>query len=126
LARRHDYGSIYKKEMNLRKEFGFPPFGRLINLRIEGADEDAVRGAALYLARLAANLNHAARPVKILGPVPAPLTRLRGKFRWQLLLQGTELEPLHTLCRRLQQQAKTMPLARKVTVSVDVDPENLL
>jgi primosomal protein N' (replication factor Y) len=126
LARRHDYGSIFEKEISLRKEFGFPPFARLINLRIEGVDADEVRDAALYLARLAAKFNYNTRPVKILGPVPAPLTRLRGKFRWQLLLQGTELEPLHTLCRRLQQQAKTMPLAKKVTVSVDVDPENLL
>jgi primosomal protein N' (replication factor Y) len=126
LARRNDYRTIYEKEMSLRKELGFPPFARMINLRISGADEDAVRGAALYLARFAAKHNRQSGAVRILGPVPAPLTRLRGKFRWQLLLLGEELESLHRLCRWLQQQAKTMPLAKKVTVSVDVDPENLL
>jgi primosomal protein N' (replication factor Y) len=126
LARRHDYGAIYAKEMGLRKELGFPPCARLINLRISGADEEAVRATALSLARFAAKSNRPGGPVKLLGPVPAPLARLRGKFRWQLLLQGTELEPLHRLCRRLRQQAKTMGFAKQVTVSVDVDPENLL
>ncbi len=126
LARLHDYGAIYEKEVSLRKELGFPPFGRMINLRISGPDEEAVRGAALSLARCAAQGNHPNGSVKILGPVPAPLTRLRGKFRWQLLLLGDELEALHALCHRLQQQAKALPCAKNVTVSVDVDPENLL
>jgi primosomal protein N' (replication factor Y) len=126
LARRHDYATLYEKEITLRKELGYPPFTRMINLRIEGIDETAVRNTALALARSATICNKQAGPVKILGPAPAPLTRLRGKFRWQLLLLGTEREVLHTLCSRLMQHGLGRQQARGVKVSVDVDPENLL
>jgi len=126
LARDHDFTALYEKEILLRKEHGFPPFARMINLRIEGIDETAVRNTALELAKTAAQCNREDRPIKILGPAPAPLTRLRGKFRWQLLLLGAEREVLHSLCNRLLQQGERLGQAERVKVSVDVDPENLL
>jgi len=126
LARHHDFATLYEKEIQLRKELGFPPFTRMINLRIEGINETAVRNTALALVKTAGKCTRKDRPIKILGPAPAPLTRLRGKFRWQLLLLGAEREALHALCRRLSQQGEKLGQAEKVKVSVDVDPENLL
>ncbi len=126
LAKDHDYFGMYERELCLREELGFPPFSRLINIHIAGDDESVIRTFAYELFHNAKKLNQVKPPVRILGPVPAPLARLHGKFRWQLLLQGAKLESLHRLCRELMQIIPGLPQARKIKVSVDVDPENML
>lgn len=126
LARKHDYTGLYDKEMSLRRELAYPPFSRLINLRIEGRDEKMVRKAALDCAVIAKELNRFKPPVTILGPTPAPLTRLRSKYRWQLLLKGNDVRNLHFLGASLLHKGPAFSRDGKVRISIDVDPENLL
>ena len=122
-ARDHDYPRFFAKETGLRKALGYPPFSRLINLVLDGEDEEAVQGRANTLSAIGKRLR---RPKKteILGPAPAPISRLRGRFRWQLLLKGPNLEELHHLCHELEQEQ--VRLGGAVNLSVDVDPENML
>ncbi len=122
-ARDHDYPRFFEKETGLRKALGYPPFSRLINLVLDGEQEEAVQNRAEALAAKGKALRRY-RKTGILGPAPAPLARLRGRFRWQILLKGTDLEELHSLCLELEQEHAR--LAGKVNLSVDVDPENML
>ena len=124
LAQAHDYRTLYEKEITLRRRLNFPPFGRLINLRFDGEQEERVRDIALQLGRLAGEGGD--RRVSVLGPAPAPLSRLKGRYRWQLLLKGSELKHLHRLCRRLLAEFARLPGASTVKLSLDVDPENML
>jgi primosomal protein N' (replication factor Y) len=62
------------------------------------------------------------RRITILGPAPAPLSRLQGRYRWQLLLKGENRAELHGLCRQLNTEREAGP----VKLTVDVDPENML
>jgi primosomal protein N' (replication factor Y) (superfamily II helicase) len=124
LAQAHDYRALYEKEIALRRRLNFPPFGRLINLRFDGEQEERVRDIALQLGRLAGEGDD--RRVSVLGPAPAPLSRLKGRYRWQLLLKGTGVKPLHRLCRRLVAEFASLPGASTVKLSLDVDPENML
>jgi len=126
LARKHDYKGLYNKEIALRRELAYPPFSRLINLRIEGNDEKMVRKVALDCALIAKELNRFTPPVTILGPTPAPLTRLRNKYRWQLLLKGSEVKNLHFLGASLLKNRSVFSKRGTVKISIDVDPENLL
>jgi len=125
-ARLHDYQSLYDAEVRLRGELHYPPFARLINLRLEGPDEEAVRGLATSLAEQAHHLSQGRPGLEILGPVPAPLARLRGRYRWQLLLKGAETNPLRELCSRLLREQPRGGGTRAVKLTVDVDPENML
>ncbi|MCF6289455.1 MAG: primosomal protein N' [Desulfobacterales bacterium] len=125
LARSNDYPALYEQEISLRRGLGFPPFSRLINIRIKGRDEQAVAGAARALAGYGKGLIRSGiRGVQLLGPAPAPLSRLRGNYRWQLLVKGIEVESLHLFCQRLVREGPG--LDRRVMVSLDVDPENML
>ncbi len=125
LARSNDYPALYEREISLRQGLGFPPFSRLINIRIRGRDEQAVAGAARSLAGYGKGLIRAGiKGVQLLGPAPAPLSRLRGNHRWQLLVKGTGVESLHLFCQRLVREVPG--LDRTVRVSLDVDPENML
>ncbi|NTV14303.1 MAG: primosomal protein N' [Desulfobulbaceae bacterium] len=120
-ARQHDYQAFYREELALRRGLLFPPFSHLVNLRFDGVEEHLVRRLAEQTAEQARRLGRQAR-VTILGPAPAPLSRLQGRYRWQLLLKGENRASLHALCRQLSGERETGP----VKLTVDVDPENML
>ncbi len=126
LARNHDYQNLYQQEIAQRQRLNFPPLGRLINLRFDGEQEARVRDLALQLGKIATRLSD--QQVAVLGPAPAPLARLKGRFRWQLLLKssGSGVTPLHRLCHRLLSEFGRLPGASTVKLSLDVDPENML
>ncbi len=125
-ARDHAYEKMSSLEMELRQALGYPPFGRLINIRFSGPNESQVEETA----QLAAELLHTALEqnkleVEILGPAPAPLSLLRNRFRWQLLLKGKRIDQLHQLCELLLREKKRLCRAN-VRMGIDVDPENMM
>ena len=120
------HNGIIENHAELRGQLQFPPFSRLVNLRLEGTDEDAVRAAALELAQKGKQLSRRHPGISVLGPSPAPLSRLRGKYRWQLLLKGQGIDHIHHFLVSLVQDHSRGPHSRAVKLSVDVDPENML
>jgi len=125
MARKHDYSGMYAREIDMRKQLGYPPFSRLINLKIEGREEKNVQETAAKLADLASKIRKRSS-LEVLGPAPAPLTRLRDRYRWQLLVKGERLEALHEFVRRLEGEISSLSKADKVKISVDVDPEYMM
>lgn len=81
----HDRNRLMALEAKERKAGGWPPFGQLAAILLDGVDEATVRAAGQILARTAPN---DAR-LKILGPAPAPLSKLRGQYRYRLLVKAT-------------------------------------
>jgi primosomal protein N' (replication factor Y) len=119
-VRDHDYEAFYAEELGQRAALGYPPFGRLVQVLVSGADAPAALAAAQALALAAA----APGGPEVLGPAPAPIARLRGKYRFQLLLKGADAEQLHAAARRVVEAAGKLP--RGVQASVDAFPVNML
>jgi primosomal protein N' (replication factor Y) len=61
--------------------------------------------------------------IEILGPAPAPIQKLRNRYRWQLLLKGKRGSSLFELAKRAQE---VLPRSRNLRLHVDVDPHNML
>ncbi len=122
-AAAHDYASFAPNELAHRKEVAYPPFARLVVLRLEGVAADATERAAIDLARSGHGLD--AR-VAVRGPAPAPLERLRNRYRWQILLASTSVAALHQVVRQLVTSWRTTRAARTVRLVVDVDPVSML
>jgi primosomal protein N' (replication factor Y) len=122
-AQRHDVAGFYERELARRRELGYPPFGRIIILLISGPKEADVIAAAQRLAReaSAALLGN----VSLLGPAPAPLWRLKGRHRWQLVLKGPKGPAVGEIARALAARAVTA-LPRGVRLDADVDPQHVL
>ena len=125
-ARDHAYEKMSGLELELRQALGYPPFGRLINIRFSSQNEAQVERTAqaaadLLQAVLAANKLE----VEILGPAPAPLSMIKKRFRWQLLLKGGRAEQLHHLCNVLLKEKKRL-CGTTVRLGIDVDPENMM
>jgi len=117
-----DYPAFAAAELLRREELRFPPFARLLAVRLLGNSEAAVRGAAERLAADARRLASRGEAAEVLGPAPAPLAKVRGKHRWQLLLRARDHRPLHRVGRALQ-AAHRVP---GVQLSLDMDPVALL
>ena len=121
----HDYESFVESEYPAREELGYPPFSRLIAVRVDAGDESVARTTARGLARLARE-HEACRDgrVEVLGPAAAPISRLRGRFRFRLLLRGSERQALRSVGRLLA--ARIHEGVAPARASVDVDPVAML
>jgi primosomal protein N' (replication factor Y) len=113
-AKDHDYESFYGQEIKFRKELGYPPFCDLIGLTIAGREEKATEEAAIRIGQRLTGL-------EILGPAPAPISRLYGRFRWQILIKDDSINSAKKMLTPDFGQEE-----HGVKVTIDVDPINLL
>src|SRR5579885_3464141 len=125
-AARHDYVGFMLGELERRRALGYPPFGRLIALRLDAADAARVEERAHALARL---LRERARALglpegAVLGPAPPPVARLRGRHRWQILLRSAAVPALRALARAARAEAAALDRAR-IRLVIDVDPYSM-
>jgi primosomal protein N' (replication factor Y) len=121
-ALRHDYESFYEAEIQFRRTFHYPPVTSMIALLFRGENLADVEKAS---RECGLKLEEALQPLagtRIQGPAPAPLARIKGVWRFQMLLRS----PQRVALRRA---VETVLLPRKwkgVDVAIDVDPINIL
>lgn len=85
----HDFDAFAARELADRKDLGYPPFSRIISLTFRGKNERAVgNAAARFRSSLATNRKAGPLIREVLGPTPAPIGRIRDRFRWKLLIKG--------------------------------------
>lgn len=117
-ASRHDYQGFVDRELAYRRRAGYPPFTKVVRVLVTGDDEVAVAKAASAAAQVRVPAG-----AQIVGPAPAPLSRLKGKTRWHVIVKGASPdveECTAAVCARLEQAHGT------VNIAVDVDPLSLL
>jgi primosomal protein N' (replication factor Y) len=121
----HDPALFYEPELEERQALGYPPFARLVSLRLEGASETATAAAAQNLARALERAKHKLEPrARILGPAPAPIARIQSRWRWLILIKSPGAGVAASILRLARHQAGPPPAG--VRLVVDVDPLNLL
>ena len=112
-----DHEAFYDAEIETRRILGYPPFGRMGRIILDGANEEKVTSAAFTLTgQLPTRKDN-----RILGPAPAPLVKIRNRYRWHILV----------LTKNHREMVKVLHAARKVNVpgvrvTTRVDPVQLL
>ena len=136
-AQKHDYLDFYAQEVVARDALRYPPFAHVATLLLRGKDEQAVIEAA-HTARDQLEIwqtdpEHVSQvpkvgetSVEILGPAPAPLSKIEGKFRWHLLLRSTYPEKIAQLCKRFTEEPPTIIKSKAIEFVIDIDPTNTL
>ncbi len=120
-AAEHDYRRFYDEEIQSREELLYPPFSSLARFVTADSQEEAARGKIDRVYELLA-APAAAAGIELLGPTAAPLSRLKGKYRWHLLLKSGEDGSLQLLL------SEALPRLRRALVgwTLDVDPLSLM
>jgi len=121
-AAAQDYEKFYVKEIEFRRLMHYPPFGALASVLIRATNEEDALSRSAALGRL---LNPAPGGVRVMGPAPAAVARLKNEFRYQLLLKASSRKRLNDLLgevRRFAANEKWNP----ASLAIDVDPMTLL
>ncbi|MBN1225556.1 MAG: primosomal protein N' [Deltaproteobacteria bacterium] len=119
-----DYQGFYEREINYRKQLGYPPFGRMINIIIRGGEINTLKHAAQRLANFLISLKP--DEITILGPAQAPIFKIRGQHRYQILLKSNDTLLLNTFIRKgMAEFYKGWPI-KGIQVDINVDPINLM
>jgi primosomal protein N' (replication factor Y) len=120
-ARHHDFAGYFQQELEFRERCDFPPFKHAILITVRSAHEGRAKLSAETLKR---RLKEALPEEFILGDAtPAPLEKLQGQFRFHILIRG---EAIMRLTRLARETLDKLPFPEDVTVTVDVDPYQLL
>lgn len=119
----HDYLEFYRQEIEFRRELHYPPFSTIINIVSQDADSRVAKARLdTLLGLIKSTPMSERRGVEIIGPQPAVLEKLLGKFRWHLLIRSKERDVALSLLRR---QLDANPELRR-HLTVDVDPTSML
>ncbi len=132
-AARHDYAGFAAQEQRYRKQLGYPPFTRLINVRFEARDGKRVEAAARLFADGLDRLlqsdefsSAGSRRPRVLGPAPAPIERIKGQVRWQLLVKGPHRQRAHDLIEQGRDAFERAKPPRSVRLIIDTDPYSVV
>jgi len=117
------YEAFARVAMDDRRMAELPPFSYMAIVRAEAADAREAHG---FLLDISALLDEQKRgTLDVMGPAPAPMERLGGRFRAQLLLQSDRRSTLNDSLSRLTYVIDKLPGARRCRWSIDVDPVDL-
>jgi primosomal protein N' (replication factor Y) len=124
-AQRHDHLGFVTHELAERSELGYPPHGRLAAVRIDAEDRAEAEQAANLLAEVARSTPEVeSARVEVLGPAPAPIERVRSRYRQRLLVRGADRRHVRAVARAVLERIEAG--LGKARASVDVDPVSML
>ncbi len=114
------YQAFAEAALQERRAAGLPPVRHLVLLRCESVEAKA---AQTFLQQAADSAKQAdIKNIDIFGPIPAPMERRAGRYRYQIMLQSKQRKALHQFLSWWAPQLQQLPSARKVRWSIDVDP----
>lgn len=121
----HSLEKFYDTELRLRSTMRYPPFTRLVLIRLDGTERALVLKTAETLGKLMRQTSRSHVGVAVMGPAPAALPRLVGRWRFQLIVRSPQVRPLRAYLEAIRPELEKA--GRKgVRVSWDVDPRHIM
>jgi len=129
-ALQHDYEGYARRLMRARRALGYPPYGRLAMVRMshgrEGVVRSAARAAGDVLRQVVRQRGGRQAGLRLLGPSPAPLGRIAGRYRWRLLLLAPDPRALASIFDETEADLRRAASPRGLRMAIDVDPQSML
>jgi len=127
-ARNHDFIGFYNTEIEHRTQLSYPPFSRIINLKVTGENLNATIQASREVAAMLRRLSQ--DHFVVIGPAPCPLTIIKNRYRWQILLKlNMKSDPSGKRTKLVLKKHLENNLKFKkgdTRVIIDVDPVEML
>ncbi len=128
-ARNQDHTAFFNREIPFRKALKYPPFTRIILVKLSGLKKEKVEKAAMDVAGILAQFKDTAPDtaafVDILGPIEAPIPRISSRFRWQILIKSPSFQQIRAMVQALLDHPD-LKRNRTISLSIDVDPYSLM
>jgi primosomal protein N' (replication factor Y) len=124
-AKDQDYARFMRRELELRRDLMYPPFARLAMVRIEGAEPQIVRRMAEAVAKSLAK-DSTPEGLRVLGPAPAPIERIKQRYRWQVMIKSRELKPMRAAISAMRAEVGPSAERDDIFLAIDIDPVRML
>jgi primosomal protein N' (replication factor Y) len=124
-AAEQNYDEFYLKELRFRRMMHYPPLAALANIVVQDEKLEHAARVAHQVGEILEREAGRLAEIKILGPTPAPLARLKRRFRIQFLLKSSTRARLHTVLRRLAGECERQSIPPPA-VTIDVDPVSVM
>jgi primosomal protein N' (replication factor Y) len=129
-AKDHDYLSFFERERQLREQLGYPPFSYMACLRMQGAGEKETEEVACRIGEgmqsILEKWPRRGKEVHVLGPAEAPIAKLKGRYRRQILVKCKGAGLLHYFLGEVEIMARRIMRTTGVSLTIDVDPYQML
>jgi primosomal protein N' (replication factor Y) len=125
LAAEQNYEAFFQKEMRFRRMMHYPPGTALANVIAQGTKLEQAAEVAKQVGDFLIPLEQHTEGLKILGPTPAPLAKVEGRFRIQFLIKSTSRARLNSILRQLADHAEQQGIPQR-SVMIDMDPVNIM
>ena len=122
-ARRHDFAGFYEQEIDFRRQLNYPPTSRIALLLLKGRNEEKVKFSAAHVRHQIEKWSSTFPDMILAGPAPAPLARTENKYRFHIMLRTRQMS---RLSQSLAGLIATLTLPEEVSITVDIDPVNLM
>ena len=122
-AKDHDYAGFYAKEITARERLGYPPFGKLVRIVVQGEQEAVVRSFMGGIAKRI-GITAASTGITVLGPSPAVFSRIKNNYRYCMLLKSKSMKTLQDCATAIRKNMDKPP--KGLRIIFDVDPVNML
>ena len=119
------YERFYQQDMQARKELLYPPFAKLVSCEFSSPDENTAEKAAQEFADTL-KPHVPSKTCLLLGPAPADIARIRGRYRYQILLKLPGKKISAEYLKKLQYPLMRKYSRNKLSITIDVDPQSMM
>lgn len=126
-ASRHDYAGFYRQEILVREKLQYPPFMYIGVLLLSGLDDRMTFSMAGKLKKaMEQSFMAHGREAAVLGPTRAPLTRIKRKYRWRIVIKCTDEEAMIQVFTEMADRYAKSPAGKDIEMSMDINPQSML
>lgn len=126
-AQHHDFTGFYEDEISHRRQAAYPPYSRMAMVRFQGRSEPQVRKMAYAAVDMARRMiSNGGSKIEIIGPAPSPLSKVKGRYRFQCLLRAARATSLTAFIQHWTVQAREEIKTTGVMMFVDMDPYHVM
>jgi primosomal protein N' (replication factor Y) len=129
-AKDHDYEKFFLKEINLRHQLNYPPFSFLANLKLLGNNNIETEKIAQHVRNVLDEILETQydykKNIDILGPVEAPVAKIKGKYRQQILIKSKRPGYLNLLLKEVDKVTGKILSSTGVNLIIDIDPYQMM
>jgi primosomal protein N' (replication factor Y) len=125
-AARHDYEAFAQQELAARRELDYPPYSRMVLLRIEGTRQASTEGLAAAAGRSLRELARKTDGLIVRGPAPSPIERIKGRHRYQIQIRSADGKLARHAAARARAAFRERARVEEIRLLVDVDPVEML
>lgn len=125
LAKEHDYVSFYNGEIRTRQAMYYPPFCQMVGISFSGSFEKTVSDCAKLYARVLSETTEARRGIRIIGPIRASISKIKNKYRWQLIIKAKNASGLNSALATALEFCRKNKNYDEVAIVTDKNPNTI-